>query len=425
MGRTVLIVGDNGGAHALGLALARAPSIERVDAAGFNVGLSRLGRCHPVDTSDFASVADLAESIRADLVIPMSSIHLANGIADTLADRGLRVFGPTRDGAQLEGSKRFTKDVALEAGIPTPHAKWSPDPESARASLDAFRPPYVIKSSGHAKPRGVCVCADLDEAHEALDEIQGFRNAGMSDTGILVESFVQGPEVSLIGVASGTDFRRLGCARDHKRLRDGNAGPNTGGMGAFSPVPDLAPSDIDGFEERIARPLLEAIAARGIHYVGFLYLGLIRGDDDWQLLEVNVRLGDPEAQVVLPGVSSDLGELLERALRRSLSGYAPDLSSRSHCCVTIATGDYPYGKRLPAAHVHGVDRAVENGAATVVFGRCALDAGQVVTTYGRALHVVGHGATVPSARSAAYEAVAALDFDGMQYRKDIASGAGA
>lgn len=417
--RNYLIVGENGAADALGRALAQAPGVDRVDCAGMNVGLARLGRCWDIDSNDFGAVADLALRVRADVVLPLSSVHLGLGICDALRAKRIICFGPGRAAAALEVSKYFAKGVVSEAGIATPRCEWHRDPASAARALPRFGLPVVIKSSGHAKPQGVQVCSDREQAREALATVTGFRNAGMDDDGILIEEYVAGEEVSLIGVLEGSTFRLLGIARDHKRLLDGDAGPNTAGMGAFSPVPEIEEQAAE-LVSAFVMPLARALARRGIDYVGFLYLGLIRSPSGWQLLEVNVRPGDPETQVILPRLATDLDEIIWRAVNRSLAAVEVTARARSYVSVACATIDYPFGNSAEPVELSGVQEVEQRDLGCDVFyAKCRRQGDRLYSTYGRVAHIVAGGESVAEARGRVYAALREINTAGIRFRTDI------
>lgn len=417
--RNYLIVADNGAADALGRSLAKFRRVGRIDCAGANVGLGRIGRCWDIDANVFGAVADLARRVDADVVVPLSSIHLGLGICDVLREQGIVCFGPGREAATLETSKNFAKTVAQEAGIATPRHEWHRDTAEASRALDRFDLPVVIKSSGHAKPQGVQICRDRKAALEALSTVGSFRNAGMADEGILIEDYVDGDEASLMGILDGPTFRLLGIARDHKRLLDGDLGPNTGGMGAFSPVPNVeeqAGELVSAFVEPLARSLVR----RGIDYMGFLYLGLIRSPDGWKLLEVNVRPGDPETQVILPRLTTDLDEIIWRAVNRNLVSLEVTSSRRSYVSVACATPDYPFGQSADPINLSGI-RALEEQRpdCDVFYARCRWEGDRLYSTYGRAVHVVGGGESVHEARERVYGALKQVDTSGIHFRTDI------
>lgn len=416
--RNYLILADNGAADALGRALAKSRNVGRIDCAGFNVGLARLGRCFGIDTDDFDAVAELAAYTKADVVVPLSSIQLAKGIADFLTHKGFKCFGAGRQGAALEASKQFAKTLANEARIPIPRSEWHLDTEGALGALERFDMPIVVKSSGHAKPQGVEICADRETARSAVARITQYRNDGMEDHGVLIEEYIDGEELSLMGILDGVTFQLLGLARDHKRLRDGNLGPNTGGMGAFSPVPGMALETGD-LVETFVHPLSDALVRRGIDYSGILYLGLIRSAAGWKLLEVNVRPGDPETQVVLPGVQEDIEELMWAAANRSLASTQGTFGNRTYLSVACATLDYPQGPSMPAVDIQGIRSLEQNGDLDVIYARCSLDGSRLRSRYGRVAHVVGSGESIDEARASVYSALDRVELPGLQFRTDV------
>jgi len=419
--RNYLIVGDHGAAHAFGRTLAQCPGVGRVECAGSNVGLAQIGRCWDIDVDDFEAVADLARRVRADAVLPLGSVSLALGICDVLRDRGIVCFGPSKDAAALEASKHFAKTLANEAGISTPRHEWHRDIDEATRALAHFDLPVVIKSSGHAKPGGIQICRDHNAALEALISVGGFRNAGIPDDGILIEEYIEGEEASLIGILDGSTFRLLGIARDYKRLLDGDAGPNTGGMGAFSPVADLEKQSTY-LESAFVTPLIQVLADRRIDYLGFLYLGLIRSTSGWNLLEVNVRPGDPETQVILPRLVTDFEEIIWCAVNRNLASLEVTFCPRTYVSVACATIDYPFGPSAEPVDLSSVS-AIEHlhSECEVFYARCRRNGERLYGQYGRVAHVVGGGASIEEARAHVYGALRQVDTSGIHFLTDIAA----
>ena len=393
----VLVVGSGGREHALAWSLSRSDSLEELHAAPGNPGIAALAHCHPVHAEDHGALVSLARELRIDLVVVGPEAPLVAGLADELRHRGIAVFGPSAAAARIEGSKSFAKEVMDAAGVPT-----------ARM-LPLARPPCVLKVDGLAAGKGVWVCRTQDELDAALPAAQALGQP------FHVEELLEGPELSLFAVAAGGSAVALPPARDYKRARDEDSGPNTGGMGSFSPLPDVADDEAQEILEAIHLPVLRELEQRGTPFHGLLYAGLMHTEAGLRVIEFNCRFGDPETQSLLPRLESDLLPLLGGDL-----SHEPVVAERAAVTVVLAGGDYPEGgdKGTP---IEGVEEAEAMGA-LVFHAGTALQDGRLVTNGGRILDVVGTGTTVEAARTAAYEAAAHIDFAGMQYRSDIAAG---
>jgi phosphoribosylamine---glycine ligase len=338
----VLVLGGGGREHALCWALDRAASVDTVLCAPGNAGIAEVADLRAIDATDGAAVVALARDEAVDLVVIGPEAPLVAGVADALREAGIDVFGPTADGARIEGSKTFAKDVMAAAGVPTA-AHWSgSDPAEARAALDRFAPPYVVKADGLAAGKGVRICAERAEAEEAIDDALVAGAFGEAGATLVIEEFLHGPEVSLFGLCDGTTVVPLVPAQDFKRALDGDEGLNTGGMGAYSPVPAFTPDMVDDVTATVLQPTLDELGRRGTPFVGVLYAGLVLTDAGPRVLEFNARFGDPETQVVLPRLVSDLGQLLLACARGELADHGP-LEWDGRACVTVvlASGGYP------------------------------------------------------------------------------------
>jgi phosphoribosylamine--glycine ligase len=392
------VVGSGGREHALAWALARCPSLTELHAAPGNPGIATLAACHPARADDPASLLPLARELAIDLVVVGPEAPLVAGLADALRQRGIAVFGPSAEAARIEGSKAFAKDVMEAAGVPT-----------AR-TLPVARPPCVVKADGLAAGKGVWVC------HSQAELDAGLREAQALGQPFHVEELLEGPELSLFAVAAGERAVALPPARDYKRVGDGDSGPNTGGMGSFSPLPDVHDGETAEILETVHRPVLRELATRGSPFHGLLYAGLMRTDDGLRVIEFNCRFGDPETQSLLPRLDGDLLPLLAGDLTA-----APHVAPRAAVTVVLAGRDYPQ-RGDSGTPISGVEDAEALGA-LVFHAGTALRHGQLVTNGGRILNVVGVADTVAAARTAAYDAVARIDFAGMRYRSDIAADA--
>ena len=399
----VLVVGSGGREHALAWKLAQSPTLTELHAAPGNPGISDVAECHPIRGDDAEGVLGLSRSLEVDLVVIGPELPLVLGLADALRRFGFLVFGPSAAAARIEGSKAFAKEVMAAAGVPM------------AARLAIARPPCVVKADGLAAGKGVYVCRSDPEVAEALREL---RAAG---TDVVVEELLEGPEVSLFAICDGRQARPLRSVQDFKRASDGDEGPNTGGMGAYAPVPGLGESEARGLVEAVHVPVLAELASRGAPFVGLLYAGLMLTTDGPRVLEFNCRFGDPETQALLPLLDGDLLELLAAAARGDSAGtdvgWAPDAA----VTVVLAAERYPEEGDRGSAIV-GVDAAEATGA-LVFHAGTALHGDRLVTNGGRILAVTGRGPTVGDARAAAYDATALISFPGMRYRTDIAAAA--
>ena len=392
----VLVVGSGGREHALVWSLSRSESLTELHAAPGNPGISALAHCHPVRADDHSALVSLARELRIDLVVVGPEAPLVAGLADELRHRGIAVFGPSASAARIEGSKAFAKEVMEAAGVPTAQ------------TLPVAQPPCVVKIDGLAAGKGVWVCrtqAELDAALPAAEALgEPFH----------VEDLLEGPELSVFALCAGEDAVAFPPARDYKRIGDGDEGPNTGGMGSFSPLPDVPDRAADEIMELVHRPVLRELAQRGSPFQGLLYAGLMQTGDGLRVIEFNCRFGDPETQSLLPRLESDLLPLLAGDLSQ-----APRVADRAAVTVVLAGAGYPE-RSDQGTPIEGIEDA-EGAGALVLHAGTALHGGRLVTNGGRVLNVVGVGATVDEARTAAYDAASRIHFAGMQIRKDIAS----
>lgn len=419
-GMDVLVIGGGGREHALCWALDRAPSVAAVHCAPGNAGIADLATCHPsVDAVDRDAVVELARTVGADLVVVGPEAPLVEGVADALRVAHVPVFGPSAAAARIEGSKQFAKDVMTAAGVSTASYWSGDDPDRAVAALDGFAPPYVIKADGLAAGKGVRICADRAAAVAAIEETMIAGLFGDAGNVVVIEEFLAGPEVSVFALCDGADCRLLAPAQDFKRAFDGDEGPNTGGMGAWCPYP-LGDDTVAELKHTVFRPVLAELAARDLPFVGVLYGGFVLTDRGPQVLEFNARFGDPETQVVLPRLGTDLGVLLRACADGALAD-APPVVWDERACVTVvlASGGYPGAYRTGFA-IDGLDAA--GGADAIVFHAGTARSGEEVRTAGgRVLAVSGLGTGVPGAREAAYAAADHISFDGLRRREDIAA----
>jgi phosphoribosylamine--glycine ligase len=396
----VLIVGSGGREHALAWKLSQSAALPELHAAPGNPGIATLGECHPVRAEDAEGLLALAQAVEIELAVIGPEVPLVAGIADELRHAGIPVFGPSAGAARIEGSKSFAKNVLEAAGVP------------AAATMPIARPPCVVKADGLAGGKGVFVC----RTEEELDA--GVRAAAALGGPLVIEELLEGEEVSVFALTDGRHAIPLAAARDYKRAADGDTGPNTGGMGAFSPVPGLGPAEVGELVARVHQPVLAELAGRGTPFAGLLYAGLMLTDDGPRVLEFNCRFGDPETQVVLPRIGGDLLEALAAAAAGDLRGITLETDPRAAVTVVVAAAGYPERGDAGSA-ITGVDEAEALGA-LVFHAGTALRGDSLVTNGGRILDVTGVGDDLERARALAYEAAAQISFEGARYRSDVA-----
>jgi phosphoribosylamine---glycine ligase len=421
MGRKVLVLGGGGREHALAWALARSGSVAEVASAPGNPGTAALGPTHAVDAEDPDAVAALARRLGSDLVVVGPEAPLVAGVVDALTAAGIAAFGPPAAAAEIEGSKAFAKEIMAAAGAPTGGAVATSDRDEAYAALERFGGPYVVKADGLAAGKGVRICADLAEARDAVDDALLRGLFGSAGSRVVIEEFLDGPERSVFGVCDGTEVVLLEPAQDYKRALDGDGGLNTGGMGAYTPVPGFALRDVDHLKDLVFRPVLAELADRGAPYRGLLYAGLVETAAGPKLLEFNARFGDPETQAILPRVASDLGDLLWAAATGGVAGHEPSWRPEAAVTVVLASGGYP-GSYATGVPIDGVDAAAALPDVEVFHAGTRVDDDRLVTAGGRVLAVTALGDEAATARARAYEAADRIRFEGLHRRSDIAAG---
>ena len=417
----ILVLGSGAREHAIILALTAEGAGHRLLAAPGNAGIARDAEIVAgLDQNDPAAVTEFAGTANVDLVIVGPEAPLIAGVADALRERGIPVFGPGRVAAQLEGSKAFAKRVMDEAGVPTGRAVRARSHAEVAEALDEFGAPYVVKADGLAAGKGVIVTDDRDAA---LDHADAYLPSGP----VLIEEFLAGPEVSLFFVSDGDTVRALSPAQDYKRALDGDAGPNTGGMGAYSPLPWLADrfgseqAFVDEVTRTVAEPVIRHLDAEGTPFIGLLYAGLILTDAGVKVIEFNARFGDPETQVVLPRLTSPLSELLMAAASGRLEAEpAPTFSPEVAVTVVLASEGYPE-QPVTGRIITGLDAAAAVEGVHLAHAATAETVNGLVATGGRVLNVVARGGDFAEARDRAYRALAEISLDGSQHRTDIAA----
>ena len=430
--RRVLVIGSGAREHALAWRLATDPEVGTVDIAPGSDAMADVGMVWPqVAATDADAIVELSRGLEPDLVVVGPEAPLADGLVDRLAEVGVLAFGPTGAAARLEASKAYCREIAERAGIPMADGAAFDEVGAALAFARSLGPPVVVKADGLAAGKGVTVCSTLDEAEQAIRAAIEYGAFGYAGRRVIVERALAGVELSLIAICDGRAAVALPTARDHKRLADGDTGPNTGGMGAVSPAPGVSPSEVDRLLATFHRPALRELQDRGTPFRGALYAGLMLTADGPRLLEFNVRFGDPETQAMIPRLQAPFGSLLLAAAAGRLAEWEtwapganpldedPARPSAAAVAVVLAAAGYP-GTPAIGDPIDGLEAATGQGS--LVFHGATRRAGsEFLTSGGRVLTVVGRGGTPSAAREAAYDAVAAIRFTGRHYRRDIGS----
>jgi phosphoribosylamine--glycine ligase len=413
----ILVVGSGGREHALAWKLAQSKRIQIVMVAPGNGGTASDPRLKNVPITDPKQLADFAEQEHIALTVVGPEAPLAAGIVDLFRERGLKIFGPTQRAAQLEASKDFAKSFMLRHGIPTANSQTFADVAAAHQYVDQQGAPIVIKADGLAAGKGVVVAMTLDEAHQAVDMMLSDNRLGDAGARVVIEEFLEGEEASFIVMVDGSDVLPLATSQDHKRLLDNDHGPNTGGMGAYSPAPIVTPQLHARVMREIILPTVQGMAKEGEPYTGFLYAGLmIDAQGNPKTLEFNCRMGDPETQPIMARLKTDLVTVIEHAVNGTLKDIELDWDRRTALGVVLAAAGYPDAPRKGDV-ISGIPEESED---SVTFhAGTIIDSGALKTAGGRVLCVVGLGDSVRVAQKHAYEAIEKVKFDGMQFRRDI------
>ena len=414
----ILVVGSGGREHALAWRIAQTPGLQKVIVAPGNAGTARERELENLAITDIEALADYAENEKIHLTLVGPEAPLAAGIVDVFRARGLRIFGPSKAAAQLESSKDFAKRFMARHGIPTAEFATFADAQAAHAYVENKGAPIVIKADGLAAGKGVVVAMNLHEAHAAIDMMLTDNRIGDAGARVVIEEFLDGEEASFIVMADGRNVLPLATSQDHKRLRDGDEGPNTGGMGAYSPAPVVTPQIHAKVMREVIMPTIQGMEKDRIPFAGFLYAGLvIKPDGSLKVLEFNCRMGDPETQPIMMRLKSDFVKILDAAIDGRLDKVEAEWDRRIALGVVLAAERYPDAPGKGDV-IHGLPQQ-ENDDAHVFHAGTALADGNVVTAGGRVLCVTALGDNVKTAQKRAYEVVDAIRFDGMQYRRDI------
>ncbi|AIQ62386.1 phosphoribosylamine--glycine ligase [Paenibacillus stellifer] len=416
----ILVIGGGGREHAICWSLSKSPRADKIYCAPGNAGIAQIAECVPIGVFEFDKQAAFAKEKQVGLVVIGPDDPLAAGIVDHLEGEGLRVFGPRKNAAEIEGSKAFMKDLLQKYNIPTAAYRKFTEYEEALAYLREQPIPVVIKADGLAAGKGVTVAYSREEAEQALQDMMVSRVFGEAGSQVVIEEFLAGQEMSILAFVDGETVLPMPAAQDHKPVFDGDKGPNTGGMGTYSPLPHIDSAIIEQSIETIIKPTAKAMVSEGRPFRGVLFAGLmISPDGTPKTVEFNARFGDPETQVVLPRLKSDLLDIFEAAIEGRLGEMNIEWSEEAAVCVVLASAGYPgsYKNGLP---IEGLEEAGQDG---LIFhaGTAFDEGGRVVTSGGRVLGVVGRGAGIAEARAAAYEAAGKIAFEGKQNRSDIAA----
>ncbi len=415
----VLIVGSGGREHAIAWSVAKSPKVDKIYCAPGNAGISEYAECVPIGAMEFEKLADFAEEKAVDLTVIGMDDPLVGGVVDVFESRGLKVFGPRKNAAILEGSKAFSKDLMKKYHIPTAAYENFNDAEKALEYLrEQAKFPIVLKADGLALGKGVLICNDLREAEEGVKEIMEDKKFGSAGNTMVIEEFMTGREVSVLSFVDGRTIRTMTSAQDHKRALDGDQGLNTGGMGTFSPSPFYT-EEIDAFcQKYIYQPTVDAMAAEGRPFTGIIFFGLMLTADGPKVLEYNARFGDPEAQVVLPRMKTDIVEVMEACIEGRLDRMELEFEDNAAVCVVLASEGYPvkYEKGIP---IYGFENFKGKDGYYCFHAGTKFQAGQIVTNGGRVLGITAKGKDLKEARKNAYEATEWIQFSNKYMRHDI------
>ena len=414
----VLVVGGGGREHTIIWKLAQSSKITKLFCAPGNGGISKLAECVPIKAVEIEKMVSFAKQEKIDLVMVAPDDPLALGMVDAMEEAGIRAFGPVKAAAILEGSKAFSKDLMDKYNIPTAGYKVFTNSEEAIAYLQAGKIPVVVKADGLALGKGVIIAQTLEEAIDAVNSIMNDKVFGDAGSKVVIEDFIEGPEVSILAFTDGKTIVPMVSSQDHKRAYDHDMGPNTGGMGTFSPSP-LYTAELDEYcMKNIFLPTVDAMNKEGRTFKGVIYFGLMLTEDGPKVLEYNARFGDPETQVVLPRLKTDLLDIFEAIIDERLDSINIEWDDNAAVCVVAASGGYP-GKYQTGIEIKGIDAAQENGQTIVFHAGTSIKDGTFFTAGGRVLGVTAVAQSMQLAIDKAYQGIEKISFDGMHYRKDI------
>jgi phosphoribosylamine--glycine ligase len=415
----VLILGGGGREHTICYSLSKSPKLEKLFCIPGNGGISEIAETiENISVTDFDKIIKFCKENKIDLVIPGPEEPLVKGLKDSLNKEGIKVFGPDTVGALLEGSKSFAKEIMSKAGIPTAKFEIFDESSKAKAYIEKKGAPIVVKADGLCAGKGVFVCETKEEAIRAIEKIMEEKIFGEAGNKVVIEEKLVGEEASYIVITDGYNFKALPTSQDHKRLLDNDEGPNTGGMGAYSPIPLIDKELKEKIEEKIIKPTLKILEKESHPYIGFLYAGLMIVNKEPYVLEFNCRLGDPEAQAILPRVESDFLEIIEMALEKNLNKIDLKEKSESAVCVVMASKGYP-GKYEKGKKIEGLEKASQIPGVIIFHAGTKKINNEFYTNGGRVLGVTALDKDIPLAIEKAYKAVSMIYFEGAHYRKDI------
>lgn len=415
----IMVIGGGGREHAIVWALNNSEKVKKIYCAPGNAGIAELAECAPIPVNRFADLIQFAIDHSVDLVVVGPDDPLAEGIVDAFEEQNIPTYGPRKNAAEIEGSKIFMKNLLKKYNIPTAKYETFTDYETALSYLREQEIPIVIKADGLAAGKGVTVAYSIEEAEQALHDMMVGKVFGESGGRVVIEEFLEGQEMSILAFVDGETVRAMVPAQDHKPIFDNDKGPNTGGMGTYTPLPHIDPALVEDAIENIIKPTAKAMVSEGRSFRGVLFAGLMMTKNGVKTIEFNARMGDPETQVVLPRLKTDLVDIILASINGRLDQLELEWSDEAAVCVIAASEGYP-GNYPKGLVIEGLEAAKAQGALVFHAGTAEKD-GKFVTNGGRVLGIVGRGRDIAEARARAYEAVSVIKFEGMQYRTDIAA----
>lgn len=414
----ILVVGSGGREHALVWKIAQSPLAGKIYCAPGNGGIEEIAQCVDIAADDINALLDFAQTVKIDITVIGPEVPLAAGIVDAFQSKGLKIFGPSLLASRLESSKIFAKNIMKKYNIPTSDFKEFTDLDSALNFIRQENRPLVIKADGLCAGKGVFVCATLAEQEQAVNSILKDKTFGDSGGRIIIEDCLAGPEASIIVISDGDNVVTLASSQDHKRIFDDDLGPNTGGMGAYSPAPVVTPKILEYIQQRIIIPTIKGMKSEGTPFSGVLYAGVMITENGPKVLEFNVRFGDPETQAILPRLKSDLLEMILKTVDKKLAGYIPEWDPRSCVCVVLASGGYP-GEYKKGKIIKGLNQVDASKDEIVFHAGTKKNEGEIITSGGRVLGVTSLGGDIKSAIDNSYAVLEKINFESMFFRRDI------